>query len=83
MEMTDLTSSTLAQKLAKRRLDKMRGTEPPLPSIPEQPVVQTQQPVVQTEPPVAETPVEQPIAQPITTADRLKKIAISRRSIGI
>ncbi len=71
MEMTDFTSATLAQKLAKKRLDKMRGVEPVIPeTLPE-----AQQSVEQPE-----TPTVQPT---ISTADRLKKIAISRRSIGI
>jgi len=70
------TRGVLAQKLAKRKIGQLQEQ-----ATPEQPAVQPvapQEPVVQQPepPPQTGTPA-------ITPAERLKKIAISRRSIGI
>ena len=70
------TRGTLAQKLAKRKINRLQEQ-----AVPDQPAVQPvapQEPVAQTPAPVPQT-----VAPAITPAERLKKIAISRRSIGI
>lgn len=74
------TRGVLAQKLAKRKIGQLQEQ-----ATPDQPAVQ---PVAPQEPVAAPMPAPAPPAQTtvapaITPAERLKKIAISRRSIGI
>lgn len=84
------TQKTLAEKIAKRRMAQMQtGTAVPVPAEPAAPVPEAVAPVAQAPPTQAVQPgqtVNTAAVAPatgVTTQEQLRRIAQSRRSIGI